>query len=85
MILLAFLFVDFYSGPILSVKMTNLKLSEQKKLMVEARVRRGDQSASKSGLTGIQTWALNRKKMDVANVISIISEPQPISVPPPED
>lgn len=55
--------------------MTNLKLSEQKKLVAEARARRGDQSASKSDLMGIQTRALKRKKLDVSKVAFVTSDP----------
>lgn len=85
MILLAFIFVDFYLGPLFSAKMTNLKLSKQKKLMTKARARRGDQSNSKSDLTGIQTRALKRKKVDIIKEVFIISDPESISVLPPED
>lgn len=59
----------------ISSNMTNLKLSEQKKLVAEARARRGDQSASKSDLMGIQTRALKRKKLDVSKVAFVTSDP----------
>lgn len=65
--------------------MTSLKLSEQKKLMAEARERHGDQSVSKSDLTGIQTRAHKRKKLDVAKADLVTSDPQPTFVPTYED
>lgn len=55
--------------------MENLKLSKQKKLMAEAWERRGDQSTSKSDLTGIHTRALKRKNMDVAKETHVILDP----------
>lgn len=64
-----------------SAKMTNLKLSEQKKLLAEARVRRVGQSA-KSDQTCIQTHTLMRKNMEVIKVTPTSSEPQATSVPP---
>lgn len=79
MILLAFLFIDFFFDPFFSAKMTNLKLSKQKKLMAEPRARCGNQSASKCDLTSIQTQTLKRRKMDVAKAILVISDPQPTS------
>lgn len=61
--------------------MTRLKLSEHKKLMVEARGRRGDQSTYKSDLIGIHTRALKQKKLDIAKVDSVTSNLQPTSIP----
>lgn len=52
--------------------MTNLKLSEQKKLMVEVRVRHGEYSTSKSDMLGIHTCTLKRKKMDTIKASHVV-------------
>lgn len=49
--------------------------------MVEARARRGDQSASKSDLTDILTRALKQKKLDITKVVDVTSDPKPTSIP----
>lgn len=65
--------------------MRNIKLSKQKKMMAKVRVRRKDQSTSKSYFTDIQTWALKRKKLDISKVASVTSDPQPTSIPTLEE
>lgn len=50
--------------------------------MVEARARHGDQSASKTVLTDIQTRTHKRRKMDATKAAPIVYEPQTTSVPP---
>lgn len=49
--------------PFLS-KITSLKLNEQRKLTVEARARRGQHFTAKTDLTGLQTWAIKKRKVD---------------------
>lgn len=82
LITLLFLVFDYYFDLFISTNMRNLKLLEQKKLMVEARVRRGEQFASKSNLPGIQTWDIKKKKMDIIKESPIVPESQ-LDIAPP--
>lgn len=50
--------------------------------MVEQKVRRGEQSTSKSDMSGIKTWTLKRKKIGAVKAAPVVSEPQTAFIPP---
>lgn len=62
--------------------MESLKITEQKKRMAEVRVRQGKQSTSKTNLSGIQTRAFKKRKLEAGKEAPGASEAQDVSYPP---